>query len=72
MNLFSLERRKLRGDLIQVSSIGGHNKGNVNKILTISDQNRKGNNVLNLEKRGLIKKQEAISSQIEWQMSGTD
>ncbi len=45
INLHYLERRRLRGDLIK-----SYNKGNVNKILRISNQNRTKNNGFQLEK----------------------
>ena len=41
LKLHSLERRRVRGDLIEVSKwVKGFNKGDVGKVLTISSQDR--------------------------------
>ena len=51
LNLHSLERRRLRGDLIEVFKwYRGYNKGDVNIILRISNQDRTRNNGFKLEK----------------------
>ena len=51
LNLHSLERRRLRGDLIEVFKwYRGYNKGDVNRILRISNQDRTRNNGFKLEK----------------------
>ena len=51
LNLHSLERHRLRGDLIQVLKwYRGYNKGVVSKILRISSQDRTRNNGFKIEK----------------------
>ena len=51
LNLHSLERRRLRGDLIEVFKwYRGYNKGDVSKILKISSQDRTRSNGFKLEK----------------------
>ena len=51
LNLHSLERRRLRGDLIEVFKwYRGYNKGDVNRILRINNQDRTRNNGFKLEK----------------------
>ena len=51
LNLHSLERRRLRGDLIEVFKwYRGYNKGDVSKILRISNQDRTRNNGFKIEK----------------------
>ena len=51
LNLHSLERRRLRGDLIEVFKwYRGYNKGDVDKVLRISSHNRSRNNGFKLEK----------------------
>ena len=46
----SLERRRLRGNLIEVKWCRGYNKGDVSKILRISNQDRTRNNGFKIEK----------------------
>ena len=51
LKLHSLERRWVRGDLIEVFKwVKGFNKGDVGKVLMISSQDRKKNNGFKLEK----------------------
>ena len=51
LNLHSLERRRLRGDLIEVFKwYRGYNKGDVSKILRVSNQDRTRNNGFKIEK----------------------
>ena len=51
LGLHSLERRRLRGDLIEVFKwYRGYNKGDVSKILRISNHDRSRNNGFKLEK----------------------
>ena len=51
LGLHSLERRRLRGDLIEVFKwYRGYNKGDVSKILRISNQDRTRSNGFKLEK----------------------
>ena len=58
LKLHSRERRRVRGDLIQVFKwVKGFNKEEVGKVLTISSQDRTRNNGFKLEKcRFSIKK----------------
>ena len=51
LNLHSLERRRVRGDLIEVYKwIMGLNKGDLNKILIVSEQSRTRSNGYKLDK----------------------
>ena len=51
LKLHSLERRRIRGDLIEVFKwVKGFNQGDVRKVLTINNQDRTKNNGLKLEK----------------------
>ena len=51
LNLLSLERRRIRGELIEVFKwYRGYNKGDVSKILRITNQNRTRYNEFKLEK----------------------
>ena len=51
LNLHSLERRRLRGDLIEVFKwYRGYNKGDVSRILRISNQDRTRNNGFKIDK----------------------
>ena len=51
LNLHSLERRRARGDLIEVFKwVKGINKGNIDQVLELSNQNRTRNNGYKLEK----------------------
>ena len=51
LNLHSLERRRLRANLIKVCRwYRGYNRRDINKVLGISSQNRKRNNEFKLEK----------------------
>ncbi|ORD92985.1 hypothetical protein ECANGB1_2036 [Enterospora canceri] len=51
LKLHSLERRRVRGDLIEVFKwVKGFNKGDVGKVLTISSQDRTRNYGFKLEK----------------------
>ena len=51
LNLHSLERRRLRGDLIEVFKwYRGYNKGDVNRILRVSNQDRTRNNGFKIDK----------------------
>ena len=57
LKLHSLERRRVRGDLIEIFKwVNGFNKRDVRKVLTISSQDRTRNNGFKLEKCNLIKK----------------
>lgn len=56
LNLHSLERRRVRGDLIEVYKWGkGINKGDVNKVLNINNQDRTRSNGFKLDKFRLKK-----------------
>ena len=51
LKLHSVERRTVRGDLIEVFKyVKGFNKGDVGKVLTVSSQDRTRNNGFKLEK----------------------
>ena len=51
MKLYSLERRRVKRDLIEIlKSVKGFNEGDVGKVLTISSQDRTRNNGFKLEK----------------------
>ena len=51
LNLHSLERRRARGDLIEVFKwVKGINKGNINQVIEISNQDRTRGNGYKLEK----------------------
>ena len=51
LNLHSLERRRIRGDMIEVFKWQkGYNKGDVDKIIKVSEQTRTRNNGFKLEK----------------------
>ncbi len=51
LNLHSLERRTLRGDLIEVYKwMKGYNKGDVNKILLVKEPGRTRGNCFKLDK----------------------
>ena len=51
MKLRSLERRRLRGDLIEVLKwVKGFNKGDVGKVISISSRDRTRNNGFKLVK----------------------
>ena len=51
LKLHSLERRRVRGDLIEVFKwVKGFNKGDVGKVLTISSQDRTRSNGFKREK----------------------
>ena len=57
MKLHSLERRRVRGNLIEVFKwVKGFNKGDVGNVLMISSQDRTRNNGFKLEKCNLVKK----------------
>ena len=52
LKLHSLERRRVRGDLIKVFKwVKGFNKGDVGKVLTITRQDRARNNGFKLKKK---------------------
>ena len=52
LKLHTLERRRVRGDLIEVFKwIKGYNKGEVGKVLTAINQGRTRSNGFKLEKR---------------------
>nr|XP_053657327.1 uncharacterized protein LOC128706451 [Cherax quadricarinatus] len=51
LNLHSLERRRMRGDIIEVYKwMTGINKGDINKVLRVSNQVRTRNNGFKLDK----------------------
>ncbi len=51
LNLHSLERRRLRGDLIEVYKwMKGYNKGDINKVLIVREQGRTRSNEFKLDK----------------------
>ena len=51
LNLHSLERRRIRGDLIEVYKwVKGFNKGDINKVLIVKEQGRTRNNGYKLDK----------------------
>ena len=51
LKLHSLERKRVRGDFIEVYKwIKGYNKGDINKVLIFSEQNRTRNNGFKLNK----------------------
>ena len=51
LNLHSLERRRVRGDLIEVFKwIKGYNKGDANKVIIIKQQGRTRSNGYKLDK----------------------
>ena len=51
LNLHSLERRRLKGDLIEVFKwYRGYNKGDVSRIVRISNLDRTGNDGFKIEK----------------------
>ena len=51
LKLHSLERRRVRGDLIEVFKwVKGFTKGDIGKVLTVSSQDRKRSNGFKLEK----------------------
>ena len=51
LKLHSLERRRIRGDLIEVFKwMKGFNKGEVGKIFTVSSQDRTRSNGFKLKK----------------------
>ena len=57
LKLHSLERRRLRGDLIEVFKwYRGYNKGDISKVLRVSNQDRTRNNGFKIEK-GRFKKE---------------
>ena len=57
LKLHSLERRRLRGDLIEVFKwYRGYNKGDISKVLRVSKQDRTRNNGFKIEK-GRFKKE---------------
>ena len=51
LNLHSLERRRARGDMIEIYKwVKGINKGNIDQVIEISSQNRTRGNGNKLEK----------------------
>ncbi len=51
LNLHSLERRRLRGDLIEVYKwMKGYNKGDINKVLIVRERGRTRSNGSKLDK----------------------
>ena len=51
LNLHSLERRRVRGDLIEVFKwFRGYNKGDVREMLIVSNHDRRRNNAFKLDK----------------------
>ena len=51
LNLHLLERRRVRGDLIEVYKwMKGYNKGDINKVLIVREQNRTRSNGFKLDK----------------------
>ncbi len=45
LNLYALERRRVRGDLIEVFKwVKGYNKGDISKVLRTSQQDRTRSN----------------------------
>ncbi len=51
LKLHSLERRRVRGDMIEVYKwMNGHNRGDINRVLKVSTQDRTRNNGYKLDK----------------------
>ena len=56
LNLHSLERRRVRGDLIEVFKwVKGFNKGDLNKVLILKEQGRTRTNGYKLDKFRFMK-----------------
>lgn len=65
LNLHSLERRRARGDLVELFMwLRDFNTGDVHKILILSDHGRTRNNGLNWRNGDLTQRQEKTGLQI--------